>query len=403
MKRMRHMSIRMRITLMTACLVILVAAAVTASSIYNANEQFQTIEFVVGVDESFSVDLENATTFTGTTGAIYKYPTDSDSDHDEAALDDSSEAATIVISSARESFHAQTLLILAAVIALSVVAAWLLSGWMLRPVKKLDMAVSEVSSATLSERLPAPQTMDEVGRLTQSFNHMLERLETDFERQKQYSSAVAHELKTPLSTIQATLQVASMEQKIDHDLYAITIRNIARLSGVVTELLQLYSEVFTQEHVSIDLAPLLRDISAELQNAYPNHRMQLMFVHEEDAPVLSGNPVLVRRLFSNILDNAFKYTPQNGNITVNYCKTEAAFSVVIADNGIGIDDEALAHIFEPFYRTDSSRSRDTGGSGLGLSIVKTIADSLGYTLSCESTPNVGTSVTVKIPHATNDT
>lgn len=394
MKRMRHMSIRMRITLMTAFLVILVAAAVTASSILNANEQFQTIQYVVV--QPYLMDSEY-----GTYASAYDVIGDIDeyaiavSDENESVLE--VDQAAIVINTARDSFHTQTLLILAAVIVLSVVLAWLLSGWMLAPVKKLDAAVSEVSSATLSARLPEPQTMDEIGSLTQSFNHMLDRLEADFERQKQYSSAVAHELKTPLSTIKATLQVANMEQKIDPDLYAITVRNIARLSGVVTELLQLYNEVISQESTPIALAPLLRDISSELQKAHPDHPTALIFEGEDEAPELSGNPVLMRRLFSNILDNAFKYTLADGKITISYCKAHPDVSVTIADTGIGIEEEALAHIFEPFYRADASRSRDTGGSGLGLSIVKTIADSLGYTLSCTSEPSVGTSLTVKIP------
>lgn len=389
MKRLRHISIRMRITLMTAFLVILVAAVVTALSLYNANEQFQTIEFKVG--EAFSVDFSGSTVIAGTTGIIGSYD---EPIPDEDALP---ENAIIVISSARDAFHTQTLLILAAIIVLSVGLAWLLSGLMLRPVKQLDATVSEVSSATLSARLPAPQTIDEVGRLTQSFNHMLDRLETDFERQKQYSSAVAHELKTPLATMKATLQVANMEQKIDPDFYEITLRGIIRLSDVVTELLQLYNEDATQECAPLSLAPLLRDIAAELQKAYSEQSMQLVFEGEADVPTFSGNLVLIRRLFFNILDNAFKYTPNDGEITIRYRAGETELTVIISDSGIGIAADALPHIFEPFYRADASRARESGGSGLGLSIVKTIADSLSYTVSCTSTPEIGTSLTVTIP------
>lgn len=384
MKRFRHISIRARITLMTAAICAMIAVLVTVFSLNIANEQFDIISISVPIDE-LGTEVDDS--------IIVSQHNDTDPLFSDSAF---AEMDSIIVR-AQSNFQLKLYLALAFVLLLAVFSAWVLSGLMLKPVKQLEAAVRDISANTLETRLPPPAVQDEIGSLTDGFNQMLDRLSADFERQKQFSSAVAHELKTPLATLQASLQLAQMEGSIDPELCDVAQRSTSRLNELISGLLNLYQNTQETQRQSFSLHSVLQESAQELRAQYPDRRISLQLPAQE--PPCSGNAVLLHRLFSNLLENACKYSRVGGEVQLNL-RTEAdGCTVSVIDHGIGIPAQALPHLYEPFYRVDPSRNRDSGGFGLGLSIVKAIADSEGYTLTIESS-EAGSSVHVFLPQQT---
>jgi heavy metal sensor kinase len=275
---------------------------------------------------------------------------------------------------------------------------YFLAAHALAPIDHITNAARRISTADLSSRLSLPDTGDEVSRLAGTFNEMLDRLETGFRRERQFTSDASHELRTPLAAMQAILSVmregdrpvAEYRQALD-DLAGET----DRLRGLVEDLLRLARGELhhAEESELVDLSTLLIDVTDSLRPLAEEKGLSLSC----DAPpgmTLNGNRDTLIRLFVNLLDNAIKFT-EHGQVTVTG-KFEKDFAdVKIADTGAGIAPEHLAHIFDRFYRVESARS--SAGSGLGLSITQQIAEEHGGSIKVESTLNEGTEFTVRIP------
>lgn len=255
---------------------------------------------------------------------------------------------------------------------LGAAAAWFMAGRALKPVRELSKTIEEVNSNNLSLHVDTGGREDEVGQLGNSFNAMMDKVSSSFERQKRFSANAAHELKTPLASIQLGLEVLELDE---HPTQAqmewaltVTKTNTERMIQLVENLFTLSSDKECEMNDCIDIKTVFSQISEELAATMYNKNITLAMEMDENIQI-SGNASMLYRAFFNLVENAVKYNKENGTIRLTASKENDAVKVCITDSGMGISKNDLEHIFEPFYRADQSRSRKLGGSGLGLSLV----------------------------------
>ncbi len=303
-----------------------------------------------------------------------------------------------------------TALILASIV---VLFSFLLARRLTQPLILLTRAAEEVKQGKYAQRVATPNSEDEIGLLTQTFNEMADTIEADVNELRRQEQArrellanIAHDLATPLTAIQgfsealADDMIASQEGR--QETAQRIGREVQRLRRMVGDLQQMTS--LESGRTSLDLAPL--NISALVEETLaviaPECEQQEIALHNDIAP--SSPPVLadsdrITQVLFNLLDNARRHTPNGGEICVGAAPHEHSLYVWVSDTGVGIDAADLPHIFERFYRADRSRTGTTGGSGLGLSIVKAIITAHGGAIYAESTPGKGTRVVFSLPLA----
>jgi two-component system heavy metal sensor histidine kinase CusS len=279
---------------------------------------------------------------------------------------------------------------------------WVLASRSLQPIDQLIADLSRVESRNLDDRLEVSSSTDEIDRLRRAINRMLERLNRAFDTLASFTADVAHELRTPLSTLQCRLDVALNKPRSAEDAREVLQdihEQVAELAALVENLLLLArmdSRPDAWDFQPVDLAPLARDVAEPF--ALVAEEKHLTFLTEiEGQPQVEGEPLLLRRLLGNLLDNAVRYTPEGGRVTLRVEPQDGGGRITVRDTGVGIDPEALDSIFERFYRADESRSRDAGGAGLGLSICRRVVDLHGGLLDVRSTPGAGTTVVATLP------
>lgn len=396
MKRpFKGISLRARITLLTGAVILAVSVALTLASMQNAGARFAAIVAPSAKGDAAQGEMElefspGPGLAEGQESATYTV--------ESLEAQDLTIAVKIRTAQAERAFNAWSIVFLILFSAGGMGLAWVLAGRALAPVRRLEEAVSDVSARNLSERLPLPPARDEVGRLTGAFNDMLGRLEEAFEQQKRFSSSVAHELKTPLAAMKMSLQVARLEGQADDELLAVTERGVDRLIGVVGSLLDLTNESVEGLDERFALCPLLREAADDLTPLHHGGGLGLHYDFEDGGISVTGSAALARRLFGNLIENAMKYTAEGGEVSLSARRMpDGDVLVSVGDSGPGIPEEALPHIFEPFYCADPSRSRKLGGAGLGLSIARAVAVRHGWELRAENRPGGGALFTVRIP------
>lgn len=276
---------------------------------------------------------------------------------------------------------------------LGAAAAWFMAGRALKPVRELSKTIEEVNSNNLSLHVDTGGREDEVGQLGNSFNAMMDKVSSSFERQKRFSANAAHELKTPLASIQLGLEVLELDE---HPTQAqmewaltVTKTNTERMIQLVENLFTLSSDKECEMNDCIDIKTVFSQISEELAASMYNKNITLAMEMDENIQI-SGNASMLYRAFFNLVENAVKYNKENGTIRLTASKENDAVKVCITDSGMGISKNDLEHIFEPFYRADQSRSRKLGGSGLGLSLVYDIMMRHNAQIFVESQLDMGT-------------
>lgn len=276
---------------------------------------------------------------------------------------------------------------------LSAAAAWFMAGRALKPVRELSKTIEEVNSNNLSLHVDTGGREDEVGQLGNSFNAMMDKVSSSFERQKRFSANAAHELKTPLASIQLGLEVLELDEhptQVQME-WALTVTktNTERMIQLVENLFTLSSDKECEMNDCIDIKTVFSQISEELAASMYNKNITLTMEMNENIQI-SGNASMLYRAFFNLVENAVKYNKENGTIRLTVSKENDAVKVCITDSGMGISKDDLEHIFEPFYRADQSRSRKMGGSGLGLSLVYDIMMRHNAQIFVESQLDMGT-------------
>jgi heavy metal sensor kinase len=287
------------------------------------------------------------------------------------------------------------------VLLLASLGGYWLSRRALAPVDEMTQAARAISIQNLSSRLKSPRTGDQLQRLSETWNDMLDRLEGAFKRLTQFTADASHELRTPIALIQTTAELALRRER-SPEAYKDALQQIVldaeRTSRLIEDLLTLARADAGLPSLPMDrleLAPLVRDVCKQGGLLAEARQVELK-ADVPDAPVyVRGNDPALRRLFLVLLDNAIKYTPPGGSVAVSLAACPGGATVSVQDTGVGIAESALPHIFERFYRADPSRNRADGGSGLGLSIAKWIADSHRAEIHAESAAGRGSMFLVK--------
>jgi len=300
----------------------------------------------------------------------------------------------------------QVATVLLAVLPFSLVLAgavgYVLARKALAPVDQLRRAADEITAERLSQRLDVPNPNDELGRLGQTINAMIARLERSFVEIRRFTADASHELRTPISVIRTEAEVA-MKNPPDAEQYQSLASSILEecdlLAKLTDQLLTLSREdagVNALDSERLDLSHLIIE-AAEVMRPLAEAKQQTLNVVAANGLWVIGDANRLRQVVYNLLENAIKYTPQGGRVTVEADRQDDAISVMVHDTGIGIGAEHLPHVFDRFYRVDKARSREEGGTGLGLSIVESIVAAHSGRVTITSTPGEGTTCTVTLP------
>jgi signal transduction histidine kinase len=290
-----------------------------------------------------------------------------------------------------DSARHRLLVIVLVLLTVILVAAFFTIRYILRPVKWLNTGVQEVSRGNLKHRVPLKKS-DELRDLALAFNNMTERIRDMLHTKEQLLLDVSHELRTPLTRMKVALEFLE-DSQAKQSLQA----DIEEMEKMVTEILETARRQHKYENLKkqpTNLAGLLKQTLTAFENQPPGIEM-VDLPSEIEAEV---DPEQIKTVFENVLNNAIKYSqPDSEPIEVSYKHRESFAVVRITDKGIGIPEEELSHIFEPFYRVDKSRTKDTGGYGLGLSLCKTIMEAHDGKIEVTSGPEEGTTVSLFFP------
>jgi two-component system heavy metal sensor histidine kinase CusS len=308
----------------------------------------------------------------------------------------------------------QELRLLLGTLLLAVSAALLVSGGgsylmaraALAPMERLWRSTEEITAARLDRRLPIANAHDELGRLTQTINAMIARLERSFLEIRRFTADASHELRTPLTIIRTAAEVAldkHLSPEEHRDLLGGILEECERLTRLIDQLLALAREDAGSGVAAfqpIDLSSLIQQVVEDMRPLAEARGLALL-IAVNGRPSIAGDESRLRQVFYNLLDNAIKYTPEGGAIGVRAQWTDLNAVVTVRDTGIGIPPEHLPHVFDRFYRVDKARSREQGGAGLGLSIAQGIVAAHGGKIELVSAPGQGTTCTVTFPPASH--
>jgi heavy metal sensor kinase len=287
-------------------------------------------------------------------------------------------------------------------LALAAVAGRWLAGRALAPLSRLAVATQGIGIKNLAARLSVRGANDELDQVAQAFNHALARVELSVEEMRQFSAALAHELRTPVAILRGEAELALRPSSSDEDLRQVLMRQIDefdRLTRLINQILTLAraegGEVKMADQ-SVDLVALSASVAEQIEPVAAVQGITLT-CKVADGVTVKGDAGWLERLLLILLDNAIKFTPEGGRISVTFSCAKGLAHVAVTDTGMGISPDALPHLFERFYRADSARSRQTQGAGLGLALAKWIAERHRGTIDVKSRPGEGSTFTVSLP------
>ncbi len=286
---------------------------------------------------------------------------------------------------------------------LAIIAGFVLARRVLRPVVILTAAANQIQTSRLGARLPLHSgVQDELTDLAETFNAMLNRIEDSFERERRFSDNAAHELLTPLSNLANATEIA-LRRTRSSESYRETLRqqlvDIEEMTHTVRSLLQLSRTAQLKDlpKESVDLAALTRDRVDRFRRLANSKDLDLQFSANEGITIRAGAQQM-REMVDNLLDNAIKYTPVGGTISVELSTHGAQAKLCVTDDGIGFTENRADDLFDRFYRGNSSLVQAQPGSGLGLAIVKTIVVAFGGDVSARSGGvGAGSTFEVRLP------
>jgi heavy metal sensor kinase len=287
-------------------------------------------------------------------------------------------------------------------IGLAILGGYSLLGRALRPVDEIVGAAERISLKNLDQRLPVPQTRDEFERISEALNRMIERLDEAFQIANRFSADASHELRTPLTIIQGELEAfmkePSLSPEMVEDLGNI-LEEVERLSRIVEGLLlvsRLEAGEAQMTMASIDLGELVTS-TAEQMELLSKDKLLTLKCEIGDHIMVEGDKLRLRQVVVNLIDNAIKYTPEGGTISLKVRSIPGTAILEVIDTGIGISSAALPQVFNRFFRAEEAKSGRIHGSGLGLAIVQSITEAHGGRVYVESNENRGTKFRIELP------
>ncbi|MCU1587595.1 MAG: phoR [Frankiales bacterium] len=296
-------------------------------------------------------------------------------------------------------------------------AGYLVVQRSLRPLVEVERTAEAIAGGDLTQRVPASDPRTEVGSLSQSFNAMLGRIEQAFaerqaseqqarrseERMRRFVGDASHELRTPLTSIRGFAELyrqGALASQEEVDRAMVRVEEEAARMGLLVEDLLMLARLDQQrplEHGPVDLLELAGDAVQDAQAVDPSRSVTLEAVASGPAPLVQGDDQRLRQVFANLVSNALTHTPSTAPVTVRVSTGAAEATVEVIDRGPGIPVDDREKVFERFYRTDASRTRRSGGSGLGLSIVSALVTAHGGRIAVGETPGGGATFLVTLP------
>mgnify|MGYP002611023091 CR=1 FL=1 len=376
---MKRISLQWRITLMTVLLIGVTCVAMNLLLCFSGVYYMDTI--VDGLQGGGTVILNEEGT--------------ASFDPQLVAPDDE---LTIVVDGAQGRFRATNWYITAAVTLLSGILAYFVSGRALKPLRSFASQVEMVQMNNLADMKIDEDVLPEFKQLSHSFNQMLERLNTAFAAQRQFTGNAAHELRTPLALMQAQLELFSAEHPAvlpqTAEFLTLLREQTERLTQMTRTLLEMSNLQQVARNERIQLAPMIEEIFTDL--APLSDKRGVTLTAEGDG-IMTGSDALIYRLIFNLTENAVKYNRPGGSVRVSVTQEPEKLLLRVSDTGCGIPEEHQRSIFQPFFRVDKSRSREYGGAGLGLALVWEIADLHGGSVWVEKSSEKGTTIAVGLP------
>lgn len=375
---MKRLSLQWRITLMSVALIGLTCVLMNCLIGYSGKHYMNSIGN--GISAYSEIENSEPDSFDPEIKSL---------DHDEL---------TIIVNGAQHSFGTTNWYITVAVTLLGGVLAYFVSGRALKPLKSFASQVENVQPDNLADMKISEDVLPEFKQFSKSFNGMLDRLDEGFSAQRQFTGNAAHELRTPLALMQAQIELFSVEHSdIQHDtaeLLKLLQEQTERMSQMTKTLLEM-SELRTVPcNDVIELAPMFEEVFADLAPLAEKRGITLEC--DGDGTIIGSDTLIYRMLF-NLTENAIRYNRPNESVRVCVSEQNGQIFIRVRDNGNGIPEQYRESVFQPFFRVDKSRSREYGGVGLGLALVREIALLHGGRVLAEESTENGTVMLVILP------
>ena len=384
---MKKISLQWRLTILTTVLITVLCGCLTFFLYKNGVYYIDTLQETV-TDQSAAPE------------AVYIDIPDNEWD------DFAAQFATKVYNS-KSDYRNRSLLITVVVALIGGAVTFFVSGRALKPLKEFSETVEKVQAQNLADYTIEENRIAELDRLRTSYNKMLLRLSESFETQRQFTGNAAHELRTPLALIQAQLDLYHTTEHpesttvAEETIQMVTEQN-ERLSKLVRTLLDMSELQTVSRNDRIELHSLIEEVLTDLEPLAQEKKVELIQRSQgagakaDEELFLTGSDILIYRMLYNLVENAIKYNWENGSVTVSAIKEKNKVILKVSDTGNGIDEAFREQIFEPFFRVDKSRSRELGGVGLGLAMVREVVRVHDGTIEVYTNKHSGTTFEVKM-------
>ena len=384
---MKKISLQWRLTILTTVLITVLCGCLTFFLYKNGVYYIDTLQETV-TDQSAAPE------------AVYIDIPDNEWD------DFAAQFATKVYNS-KSDYRNRSLLITAVVALIGGAVTFFVSGRALKPLKEFSETVEKVQAQNLADYTIEENRIAELDRLRTSYNKMLLRLSESFETQHQFTGNAAHELRTPLALIQAQLDLYHTTEHpestavAEETIQMVTEQN-ERLSKLVRTLLDMSELQTVSRNDRIELHSLIEEVLTDLEPLAQEKKVELIQKSQgagakaDEELFLTGSDILIYRMLYNLVENAIKYNRKDGTVTVSAIREKNEVVLTVSDTGNGIDEAFREQIFEPFFRVDKSRSRELGGVGLGLAMVREVVRVHDGTIEVYTNKHSGTTFEVKM-------
>jgi heavy metal sensor kinase len=288
------------------------------------------------------------------------------------------------------------------ILAISVAVGWYLARKALEPFEEITRTAERITYENLNTQLQTQHGEEEIQRLVHSFNGMVRRLNESFQQMRKFNADAAHELRTPLAILQGETEVALRSPNLPEEIRSVLASNLEeldRLKRIVNDMLTLAEaeagrQVLRKEPV--EMKPLLEDLVDQMRLLATDRNVQIDLKCTPELWI-NADKLWIRRAIINLLDNAIKYSKDGGRVEISAAREDSSVQLKIKDYGIGISHDDIPHIFDRLYRADPARSRNSGGAGLGLALVKWIVEAHKGIIDVESQAEQGACFRITLP------